>query len=367
MPKTLTLLLCALSLALLIGGRTGAAESDPPWIEPDLDNLTVPETVRGKIGLLNWMLARQSDEDLRLRPFGFATTLITYELGYLSNITNEDNWDILRDFAERGSIRLLEFKELLLLEHHRLWGDAPLDPALYEHALNKTALYMLTSQVPLMYLPSVSALSEEVDVAALRAEFLGPPSIRTSIHDVVPDADLADDNLTALALDAIDRVPAMQRYLSETPVCELVADGRSYLEGTSPVGRDVEVGEMLIRHVLRNHMRHLGGADAAYLMGKYFGEFNIFYYGKGKTGERDIRFAANSSHPEASFDMGEIELARGNIEVAFELFLVAQAGGVVGAKAMVEGIQSQIDASKVEEMKDLAVWMLEYNDDLICS
>ena len=352
----------------LIGGwfviaEPAAAEPEPPWIDPSLSGDALGEGGADTIAVLNWLLQRQDDPAIKRIDFRSFVFSAAYDAAYPFSDANTDSPDLAIAMAERFSFYHLDIKEILLADLK--FGPNGTEPSsvAYDHALYKTALYLFANPSRTLFAKGLF-YDRPINVVKQQTAMISESTVRNDAVAVLRVDDPGDGSLLKIANEVLARMPVVQRHVFETEPCKLVEEARSFLEGTSPVGQDLETAELLLYLVRWKHTFSRGGADAFFLVGRYIDQFYIHLEVRDR--ESFFRAAADLGHPEAAYEIAQVELARGDPRAAAQQLLVADGSDRFDLGDVISDLQARHGLGDIQQERERAMIYVSLFRDFGC-
>lgn len=336
----------AFIVSLFFLSPQASADGIPPWIDPAV-GLELPTSTSDElIEYASWFLDRELDDNIRSSVWFYAVPHVIYDLAYPYINESNDDPKAAITLAERMNLRDLVFKEVILADLKYSLNGAEPDPARYDHAIFKTALFL--TQFPIFrFFPRGIFKSENLDLDALQYELFKSFKQMPRPHSFEENIMQGDRNAYEISKEVLNAIPFVLASLEASSRCDLVKEGLSFMMGDTPIGKDLEMAELLFDAAYAIRGSDKGFGDLAYLLARYADEFVL---GDWKVHRKNLyQRAALHGHPQAAYTAAEGEVESGNLREAAKHMMVASLQGHVEARTRLEALEDQNSVALTQE------------------
>lgn len=250
------------------------------------------------------------------------------EIGYPGHFPGNEDKKLAIELAERISMEHFDFKEVLLADLKYGPNGLKPSPDHYDHAILKTTLFLINFP-PNFFFPFIDYKNIELETLTEehffsdRARFAAIGKLEDSLQTIGLRSALE------ISLEIIANVPEIDRLLKNQTACYFLNQAASYLDGTSPIGKDAETAQLLIEAVSQDLLFEGGAGDVLFFRHQNDKHFSL--EPKNFTGEKALFYAAQLGHPEASFKYAEEHRAVEPFSEIARRFKIAELGGILEA------------------------------------
>ena len=354
----------AMSLCLTLGTAVGGEDEFPPGTSAETFGAVLDASNAEKEAYAEWHFERHDSYAVQSSAGYALLSPLIYDLAYPYRDPSNDDRDLAVSLAERVSMVRFDAKEVVLADlKYGPEGMNP-DPVRYQHGLEKTALYLMQLNGSFLFpldIPDYRSLSVEQTRTVLNSDFVQKDMLLVP----QPPSTLGDGSAMAIAQEVVDLIPTMRDRVNAMTRCDLLLESAAFRNGTSSVGRDLEMAELYLVEADRVEGEEKGLPDVAFYLAIQPSPFSL----NDRSGFVDskLALAATDGHPEASYLMGQRELAVDNVVDALQYFTVAELQGHAKARIQLKALQQSKALRLTNEQVEFAEYTASRYSERRCS